>query len=654
MGIHQQTWHDDFEAGQSGRGGSGVSSREGGADGAGGGYPTGFGRGWIPLERDIGIPGEDLPSAYPPAFSSDCYPVAPAEAGAYPDYPHQSYAQILGGGSDGLLPPQGRQGGDDARDEERDEDFDVNPYHFTPARRAQFLHHLAEDGNVRKACAAVGISSQAAYLARRRDRVFRSGWAAALVVARECVAQVLATRAIEGTREAVFYRGEVIGQRVRYDTRLLLAHLARLDGRAEDSVAEAHAERFDEILALVAGEDFPEDMADEPGASYDDGRHHDADPLLPMERWRHADRAGAAALSEARWGPGGTEDTGEDEDEPEPEPAPCPLERAETAARGAALDEWDGWDGRVAAVNDALAAGALPEVARLARAAGTARGEEGTPPATPATPASSGALHPRDAVTSSLAEDTPGGGFAPGGEGGWAPACAGATGEMGASDCAEAGAGPLGAAAPSDAIAAAASPNSVAPAQAGVHPDSPQDADLEERATPARSSALQSPGAVTSSSTEMEAGVAVAAQAEDDLGRADTAQGVARPARDLPPTGRPAGARPAPRAKSRRAARRAKARLRARPVPSANSGNSAGPTEPAPEFSSCTVPTVSTSPEIRPAEPAQAPQPAPIETPTPVETPAPCEPPAPVETPAPPRRVPRVITFDVDQFGNWR
>src|SRR6187431_302171 len=45
------------------------------------------------------------------------------------------------------------------------------------------------------------------------------------------------TRAIEGIEEEVRYRGEVVGTRRRYDTRLLLAHMARLDKLAEDEHA---------------------------------------------------------------------------------------------------------------------------------------------------------------------------------------------------------------------------------------------------------------------------------------------------------------------------------------------------------------------------------------------------------------------------------
>ena len=151
----------------------GTSSREGGQDHARGDYPTGFGRGWIPAGRDIGIPGEF------PAYSA----VAPEADGLAEGYWPQA---------------DGRRGVDP---DNTDFALPVSIYRFGAGRRAAFLHLLAEDGNVRKACAAVGVSTQAAYLARRRDWTFRSGWAAALVVAREQVAQVLATRAIEGYRD---------------------------------------------------------------------------------------------------------------------------------------------------------------------------------------------------------------------------------------------------------------------------------------------------------------------------------------------------------------------------------------------------------------------------------------------------------------------
>ncbi|MFD1958902.1 hypothetical protein ACFSHP_07045 [Novosphingobium panipatense] len=95
------------------------------------------------------------------------------------------------------------------------------------------------------------MSRTSAYLLRRRDAAFAAGWEAALVLARRHVEEVLATRALDGVEEAVWFRGELVGSRRRYDTRLLLAHLARLDRVAEETAD--HAGRFDEALALVAG-----------------------------------------------------------------------------------------------------------------------------------------------------------------------------------------------------------------------------------------------------------------------------------------------------------------------------------------------------------------------------------------------------------------
>jgi hypothetical protein len=48
---------------------------------------------------------------------------------------------------------------------------------WTSARRMKFLECLAATPNVRRACAAVGLSREAAYRLRRRDPVFALAWA---------------------------------------------------------------------------------------------------------------------------------------------------------------------------------------------------------------------------------------------------------------------------------------------------------------------------------------------------------------------------------------------------------------------------------------------------------------------------------------------
>ena len=137
---------------------------------------------------------------------------------------------------------------------------------WTPARKVQFLDHLAHDGAVRAACGRVGMSREAAYQLRRRDAAFARAWDAALMLARAVSAEVLECRAIHGVEEEVWYRGELVGTRRKYDSRLLLAHMARLDKLAEDDRAREDASRFDELLALVGGE-----SADEGGEYDEDG-----------------------------------------------------------------------------------------------------------------------------------------------------------------------------------------------------------------------------------------------------------------------------------------------------------------------------------------------------------------------------------------------
>jgi hypothetical protein len=55
---------------------------------------------------------------------------------------------------------------------------------WTPARRKRFLDLLAAGFDVRRACAGVGLSRQAAYTLRRRDPAFAQAWDGALRSAR--------------------------------------------------------------------------------------------------------------------------------------------------------------------------------------------------------------------------------------------------------------------------------------------------------------------------------------------------------------------------------------------------------------------------------------------------------------------------------------
>jgi hypothetical protein len=102
------------------------------------------------------------------------------------------------------------------------------------------------------------------------------------VLAREDAQDKLQERAIEGIEEDVFYHGEVVATRRRYDSRLLLAHLARLDKIAEQIPAQRGAARFGHMLDAI-------------------GKGEDTAPLIatPTED----ELATLAAAAEAQWGP---------------------------------------------------------------------------------------------------------------------------------------------------------------------------------------------------------------------------------------------------------------------------------------------------------------------------------------------------------------
>jgi hypothetical protein len=217
---------------------------------------------------------------------------------------------------------------------------------WTAARKVQFLEALAHDGNVCAACARVGLSREAAYRLRRREPLFARAWAAAQLQAREIVGEVLGTRAIDGIEEEIWYRGEVVGTRRRYDTRLLLAHMARLDKLAENRRAVGDARRFDELLACVAGNPVPEELAG----------HADELPLVRE----------AAELRMAEW----AEEAASEDDSDEA------FYRG--AAEGAAL--WDAWfDGACDTVDRLLDEPAAPTPGTLSTVSTSARSGANSP-----------------------------------------------------------------------------------------------------------------------------------------------------------------------------------------------------------------------------------------------------------------------------------
>ncbi len=135
---------------------------------------------------------------------------------------------------------------------------------WTPDRQRGFLERIAEGATVDEASASVCLSPGAAYTLRRRaaGAAFALGWDAAKLVARPIVAETLFLRAIAGQTERVTRPdGEVI-ERHRYDNRLAMSLLNRLDRHADatetaNAATRMVAAEFDAFLDIIARDAGP-------------------------------------------------------------------------------------------------------------------------------------------------------------------------------------------------------------------------------------------------------------------------------------------------------------------------------------------------------------------------------------------------------------
>ncbi len=129
---------------------------------------------------------------------------------------------------------------------------------WSPERQRGFLERIAEGATVDEATASVGLSPRAAYSLRRRaaGAAFALGWDAAKLVARPIVAEALFCRAMVGQIERLTKPDGDVIERHRFDNRLAMSLLARLDRHAEESettnaAARLIASEFDAFLDLV-------------------------------------------------------------------------------------------------------------------------------------------------------------------------------------------------------------------------------------------------------------------------------------------------------------------------------------------------------------------------------------------------------------------
>ena len=137
---------------------------------------------------------------------------------------------------------------------------------WTPDRQRFFLEAIAEGQTVEAAARLVGMSAASAYAFRRRApaATFAVGWSGANLLARERLAAMLFTRAMEGLMETLTRPDGSTIARHKYDNRLAATMLARLDRQAEApecgaalEAARLVAQEFDAFLDVLERDEGP-------------------------------------------------------------------------------------------------------------------------------------------------------------------------------------------------------------------------------------------------------------------------------------------------------------------------------------------------------------------------------------------------------------
>lgn len=135
---------------------------------------------------------------------------------------------------------------------------------WTPGRQATFLALIAEGATVAHAAKIIGVSERTAYSFRRRvsGELFDIGWRAANLLARDKLHDELYERALNGQ---TFHDTRDDGERVvsvtrqRFDNRLALAVMTRLDRLADEPSPDMEAARlvaanFDQYIARITAD----------------------------------------------------------------------------------------------------------------------------------------------------------------------------------------------------------------------------------------------------------------------------------------------------------------------------------------------------------------------------------------------------------------
>jgi hypothetical protein len=95
---------------------------------------------------------------------------------------------------------------------------------WTPKKQIMFIEALADSGMVTDAASRAGMSRASAYSLKKKPGAesFAAAWDAAQQVGFEKLQDMAMNRAINGELIPYFFQGELVGERRRYDNRLLI------------------------------------------------------------------------------------------------------------------------------------------------------------------------------------------------------------------------------------------------------------------------------------------------------------------------------------------------------------------------------------------------------------------------------------------------
>jgi len=183
---------------------------------------------------------------------------------------------------------------------------------WSGANQARFLRALADGATVGQACRLVGLTQQSAYAFRHsaRGAQFGIGWQAAALHARNHLADTLMERALHGTVETITRPDGSEVERHRFDNRLGMAMLARLDRMADKAAKETThaaarlvAQEFEPFLELIERDAGPARAGLFLARRVEPAGEDDLDPIRALARadsWlrTHTDLAEPLALDD--------------------------------------------------------------------------------------------------------------------------------------------------------------------------------------------------------------------------------------------------------------------------------------------------------------------------------------------------------------------